>query len=96
MVKKYQDEIKELCKYDKNTKDSFGFVNTWWVFGCTANELEYSVFMAEVENIGYKRSKRGERLMPNELYRLNKKKDILVDDGIIETALDHIREIDWD
>lgn len=52
--------------------------------------------MAEVENIGYKRTKRGEKPMPNDLYRINDKGDILVDDGVKVTALDYLREVIWD
>ena len=73
LVKKYQDELNGkggLCKYDNATKDVFGFVNTWWVFGEVAKELNYKIFMAEVENVGYKRTKRGEKPMPNELFDL--------------------------
>lgn len=98
LVEKYQDEITDLCKYDNDTTDSFGFVNVWWVFGEVAKELNYKIFMAEVENVGYKRTKRGEKPMPNELYRFieeNGKEKILVDDGVLETALDHLRKIDW-
>jgi len=51
--------------------------------------------MAEVENIGYKRTKRGEKPMPNELYRTDNKGKILVDDRRIETALDYMRKIEW-
>lgn len=99
LVEKYQDELigkGGLCKYDNDTKDIFGFVNTWWVFGEVAKELNYKIFMAEVENVGYKRTKRGEKPMPNELYRVNDKGEVLVDDGIQETALDFLRDIKWD
>ncbi len=96
LVKKYKDEVGELCKYDNETKNTFGFVNTWWVFGEIAKELNYKIFMAEVENVGYKRTKRGEKPMPNELYRVNEKGEVLVDDGIKKTALDYLREIKWD
>jgi len=96
LVEKYQDELKGLCKYNKDTKDVFGFVNTWWVFGEVAKELNYKIFMAEVANIGYKRTKRREKIMPNELYRVDDKGKILVDDGKIETALDYIRNIKWE
>ena len=95
-IKKYQDELKELCKYDNDTKDVFGFVNTWWVFGEVAKELSYKVFMAEVENVGYKRTKRGEKPMPNELFRTSENNFVLVDDGIEETALDFMRKLIWD
>ncbi len=96
LVIKYQDELRELCKYDNDTKDIFGFVNTWWVFGEVAKELNYKIFMAEVENIGYKRNKRGEKPMPNELYRIGKKGEVLIDDKNEETVLDYMRKIDWD
>ena len=68
---KYQEEIAELCKYDNDTKDTFGFCNSWWVFGETAKEFPYSIFMTEVENIGFKRTKRGEKPMPNDLFRID-------------------------
>jgi len=104
IIEKYKDELQELCKYDNDTKDVFGFVNTWWVFGEVAKELDYKIFMAEVENIGYKRTKRGEKPAPNELYREgeitypdgSKHFGILVDDGVKETVLDYMREIQWD
>lgn len=96
LIEKYTDELKELCKYDNDTKDTFGFINTWWVFGEVAKELNYKIFMAEVENIGYKRTKRGEKPMPNELFRTNDKGEILVDDGKQETALDYMRQVGWE
>jgi type I restriction enzyme M protein len=94
--KKYLDELKDLCKYDKDTKDAFGFVNTWWVFGEVSKKLDYKVFMCEVDNIGYKRTKRGEKKRPNDLYRLNNDGEIIVDDNKKKTALDYLREIKWD
>jgi type I restriction enzyme M protein len=96
LVEKYQDEIVELCSIDKNTKDVFGFVNTWWVFGEVTKDINYKIFMAEVEHVGYKRTKRGEKLMPNDLYRLNGDNEIAVDDGVKETALDFLRDVKWD
>lgn len=105
-INKYTDELKNLCRYDNATTDIFGFVNTWWVFGEVAKELNYKIFMAEVENIGYKRTKRGENPMPNELFRVSKakypdgteKEDVLLSDenGIKETVLDYMRDIQWD
>jgi len=69
LVTKYQDEITDLAKHDKDTAEVFGFVNTRRVFGEVARELSYPIFMAEVEQVGYKRTKRGEKSAPNELYR---------------------------
>ncbi|MFA7295500.1 MAG: N-6 DNA methylase [Candidatus Paceibacterota bacterium] len=96
LTEKYQDELKELCKYDNDTKDIFGFVNTWWVFGEVAKELNYKIFMAEVENVGYKRTKRGEKPMPNELFRTSEKSEVLIDDDETKTALDYMRKIEWE
>ena len=96
LIEKYFNELKELCKYDSDIKDVFGFVNTWWVFGEVAKKLNYKIFMAEVENVGYKRTKRGEKPMPNELYRTNDKGEVIVDDGKLGTALDYLRQIEWE
>ncbi len=67
LLEKYRSEISSLSKYEKET-DVFGFYNAWWVFGEVANKLDYNIFMAEAENVGYKRTKRGENPMPNDLY----------------------------
>lgn len=96
LIDKYHDELKDLCKYDNDTKEVFGFVNTWWVFGEVAKELKYKIFMAEAENIGYKRTKRGEKPMPNDLYCTDQNGEIIVDDEKIETILDYMRQIEWD
>jgi len=91
------NEVEVAIQYtDGYNENIFGFVNTWWVFGEVAKELNYKIFMAEVENIGYKRTKRGEKPMPNELYRVNEKGEVLVDDGLKETALDYLRNVLWD
>jgi len=66
------------------------------VFGCVAKELNYQVFMAEVENVGYKRTKSRINSMPNELFRVNDAGTVLVDDGIKSTVLDYLRDIIWD
>jgi len=95
IITKYRNELEVLCKYDNDTRDAFGFVNTRWVFGEVAKELRYNVLMAEVENIGYKRTKRGERSVANDLFRSNAQGEILVDDGVQETALDHLRKVEW-
>lgn len=67
LLEKYSEEIEELSKYDRET-DVFGFYNAWWTFGEVAKELNYDIFMAEAENVGYKRTKRGEQPMPNDLF----------------------------
>lgn len=96
LIEKYRTELEDFCKFDKETKDAFGYVNTWWVFGEVATKLDYDIFMAEAENIGYKRTKRGEKPMPNELFRTDAYDKILIDDGISDTILDLMRNIEWD
>jgi len=70
IIEKYKSELDELCKFDKDTTDVFGFYNPWWVFGEVAKHLDSDIFMAEAENVGYKRTKRGEKSMPNNLFDL--------------------------
>lgn len=77
IIKKYKSELDELCKFDKDTTDVFGFYNPWWVFGEVAKHLDYDIFMAEAENVGYKRTKRGEKPMPNDLFDLEFAPNIL-------------------
>jgi len=96
IVVKYKDELISLCKYNNDTKEIFGFVNTWWVFGEVAKELNYKIFMAEVENIGYKRTTRSEKITENDLYRINDDNEVLVDDGVKEKVLDFLRDVKWD
>ncbi|MCE8164031.1 MAG: SAM-dependent DNA methyltransferase [Candidatus Moeniiplasma glomeromycotorum] len=95
IIEKYQKELLQLVNVNKDTKDVFGLVNTWWVFSEVAKELNYRVFLSEVENIGYKRTRRGIKPMPNELFRTNGQGEVLVDDGEMETALDYLRKIKW-
>jgi type I restriction enzyme M protein len=69
----YQDEIKELSKFDKsllNILITEYRENEWWVFGEVAKEFDYDIFMAEAQNVGYKRTVRGEKPMPNDLFDL--------------------------
>ena len=96
IINKYYEEIVELCKIEKDTEKEFGYANSWWVFEEVSKELDYDIFMAEVDKIGYKRTKRGEKVQPNELYRIDENGNILVDDEIEETVLDYIRKIVWE
>lgn len=83
LLTKYIDEIDSISKYDKDTQ-IFGYYNAWWVFGEVAKELDYDIFMAEAENVGYKRTKRGENPMPNDLYDIEYAPTNLDTETIIE------------
>ncbi len=96
ILNKYEDDLKTICKIDNDTKNTFGFVNTTWVFSKVSKKIDYSILMHEIENVGYKRSKRGEKIMPNDLYRTNQHGEIIVNDGKKIKALDFLREINWD
>lgn len=65
---KYKAEIKEVISINKDEIELFGHCNSWWVFGEVSKEIDYDIFMAEAENVGYKRTKRGPKPMINELF----------------------------
>ena len=96
LIIKYKEELEGLCNEDKDTEKEFWFVNTWRVFWEVAKEFDYSIFMAEAENVGYKRTKRWEKPMPNDLYRTNSEKEVLVDDWNNWSILDELRKIEWE
>lgn len=68
LLVKYREEIEEFSKYEKDLVNHFGYYNILWVFEDVAKQLDYKIFMGEAENVGYKRTKRGEKIMPNDLY----------------------------
>jgi type I restriction enzyme M protein len=73
ICQKYQDEINELSKFDKsllNILITEYREDEWWVFGEVAKRFDYDIFMAEAQNVGYKRTIRGEKPMPNDLFDL--------------------------
>lgn len=93
LIEKYRSELIDLCSLDKETFESFGHVNTWWVFGEVAAKQNYDVFMAEVDNIGYKRTNRGEKEMPNELFELEYAPEKLDSFAVENDYQDRIGEI---
>jgi type I restriction enzyme M protein len=68
LLEKYKAELEEVSSIDKDTIDLFGHCNSWWVFGEVSKQIDYDIFMGEAENVGYKRTKRGPKPMPNELF----------------------------
>jgi len=92
VLEKYINEINELSKYDKDTTDLFGFFNTWWVFKEVAKDLNYKIFMAEADNVGYKRTKRGELKMSNDLYDIEFAPNTINKNEIISKYQEKIKE----
>lgn len=68
ILEKYSEEIENVSSIDKDTIDLFGHCNTWWVFGEVSKNVDYNIFMAEADNVGYKRTKSGPKPMPNDLF----------------------------
>lgn len=90
---KYSEEISNLSKYEKET-NVFGFYNAWWVFSEVAKNLDYSIFMAQADNVGYKRTKRGEKAMPNDLFDLEYAPDTLECQKIIDKYDKELKNLD--
>lgn len=93
LLEKYSDEIEKVSEYDKKTTAAFGFANSWWVFGEVAKKLDYSIFMASANNVGYKRTKRGENPMPNDLFDIEIAPSELDVDGIFEKYANKIQNL---
>lgn len=83
---KYSDEIAQISKNWE-----------WWVFGEVSKYFDYEILLAEAEEIGYKRSKRGEKKRPNELFQQDKDNNIIIEEKDLKTILDHIKKhVSWD
>jgi len=55
------DDILEIAHLDfPNIPRQNNYCNSWWVFGEVSKHFDYSIFYAQAENIGYKRTKRRE------------------------------------
>jgi len=63
----------------------------WWVFSRVAKELDYSIFMAHAEEIGYKRGVRREEQRPNDLFTETPLEGIVIDLEHPSTILDDLR-----
>ena len=95
-MKRYHTEIEELCKPDRDCSELVGIVNDVWVFNKVAQELNYEILMADVQDIGYKRTTRGIKEKRNELFQQNSVGEIIIDEGQEATVLDYMRNIKWD
>lgn len=56
------DDVLEIATLDyPQIEGQNKYCNSWWVFGEVSKHFNYPIFYAGVENIGYKRTKRGEQ-----------------------------------
>jgi type I restriction enzyme M protein len=62
MLEYIYDDVLEIATLDyPQIKGQNNYCNSWWVFSEVARHFNYPIFYAEAENIGYKRTKRGEQ-----------------------------------
>lgn len=86
IITKYQDELAEI-----NANQD------WWVFGEVSKHFDYEIFMAEAEEIGYKRTKRGEQKRPNELFQEDERGNTIINIKDPKTVLDSLKlKVRWD
>lgn len=93
LIDKYLIEIAEVATINDDVNSH---CNAWWVFREIMSDPEFDseIFMAEAEEIGYKRGKRktdGSR--PNDLFSRDEKGDINPDDP--STTLGQLRKKDY-
>lgn len=70
------------------------YENENWIFGEVAQKFPEPIYMVEADNVGYKRTSRKERKMPNDLFKDNNGKIDLA--GGISKILNELRsEIIW-
>lgn len=96
LIEKYRTELDKYLIVDTDSQNQYGNINVGWVFRQISKKYDYEIRMCEADLIGYKRTTRGPKITPNELYRTDEKGNILVDDGIDTTILDYLRHIEWD
>lgn len=85
------EEIKEKYKDEIKLADS-----DWWVFKKVSEKLNYKIFMAHAEEIGYKRGVRGEEKRENQLFQTDKEGNISIDINNPKTILDYLRRsVKW-
>lgn len=87
------DELIEIIALDYPDWDGAQkYTNSWWLFGEVTKELNTEIVFAEANTIGYKRTKRGEKPQPTDLYQTDESGNIVVDTINPKTILDFIRK----
>lgn len=84
-------EIKEKYKDEIKLADE-----EWWTFRKVSKKLNYKIFMAHAEEIGYKRGVRGEEKRENQLFQTDSNGNIIIDTNHPKTILDYLRRsVKW-
>lgn len=98
---KYDYELNDsksgLLKIDKDTISIAGYCNSYFVLRRVLKELDYQVYMKEVEHVGYKNKKRQGKIILkpdiNELYNSDENGKMILDD---DSLLSDLRKLEWD
>lgn len=81
-------------------KSPFKVNAEWWIFTKVSQELDYNIFMANVEEIGYKRTTRWEKQRPNDLFSTSTNDNgefVVVNTSSPTSVLDRLRgEVKWE
>jgi type I restriction enzyme M protein len=80
------EEIKGKYKEEIKLADS-----EWWTFKKVSEELNYKIFMAHAEEIGYKRGIRGEEVRKNQLFQTDEEGNVIIDINNPKAILDYLR-----
>jgi len=97
ILNKYEEEVSEVLSFDTDMTEFAGFCNVRWVFGEVTREQPYKILMCEAENVGYKRTRRREKRMPNDLFNVDEDAEIIINVDNPSSLLDHIRKAQiWD
>lgn len=89
IITSFEKEIQSMSQIDENLKEISKYVNAWWVFDEVVKEFDYDIFLADVENIGYKRTKRGEKETQNDLYSIEYAPSELDTEQILKEIIDN-------
>jgi hypothetical protein len=92
----FESSLRTLLPYKSKLEENIKEADLeWWVFRNVSKKQDYPIFMAHVEEIGYKRGVRKEEKRPNQLF--NSKGEypnriIYIDTENPKTILDYLRK----
>jgi len=89
-----EPEIKEL---KEKYKDEIKLADSeWWTFKKVSEKLNYKIFMAHAEEIGYKRGVNKEDPRENQLFQTDEEGNIVINTDNPKTILDYLRRsVKW-
>jgi len=94
------DKVLSLSKLKKKYENDIKLADLeWWVFSQISKEIDYPIFMAHAEEVGYKRGARKEKERPNQLFQTietDERKEVIIDTENPKSILDYLRrDVIW-